>query len=186
MGGDRMKKIIISLCFFMLMGTFVACGQKKEETVDTSVQSEVKEKEVDQKSTQKKKQNNEIEKMEDIKKESIIDRTVGSHKMLSGGNLIGNRYKYSCKEFTGADYPIVIHAKEDCDIRLSTTLSLEEGEFQAYLLTPDEQLIEVEANESQSYSIKKGDNYFVLTAVKMKGSYECQFTSLNDAKLSVS
>lgn len=56
-------------------------------------------------------------------------------------------------------------------IKMNSKFELKKGEAQAYLLTADNKLTKVSDGEN-SYSLKEGENYLVLVAVDMNGSYE--------------
>ncbi|HCO30104.1 MAG TPA: hypothetical protein DIT54_12180 [Lachnospiraceae bacterium] len=67
-------------------------------------------------------------------------------------------------------------AEQDMTIKMNSKFELKEGEAQAYLLTADHKLTKVFDGEN-SYSLKEGENYLVLAAVDMNGSYENSITS---------
>ena len=61
-------------------------------------------------------------------------------------------------------------------IKMNSKFELKKGEAQAYLLTADHKLTKVSDGEN-SYSLKEGENYLVLAAVDMNGSYESEVKS---------
>lgn len=88
----------------------------------------------------------------------------------------GYRYTYSCKRFKGVRHPLTLVAEQDMTIKMNSKFELKEGEAQAYLLTADHKLTKVSDGEN-SYSLKEGENYLVLAAVDMNGSYESEVKS---------
>ena len=179
-----MRKKLIGISLLIAMGLLTACSQGGNSTVTTEAvienttenQSEASaEKQIEKANSESSSQSKEIKSLSDIDEDGIINRTFGSTKVLSGGLLDGNRYTYSCKLFKGVDYPLTLSAKKDMTITMNSKFELKKGEAQAYLLTADHKRTKVSDGEN-SYSLKEGENYLVLAAVDMNGSYENEVT----------
>lgn len=180
-----MRKKLIGITLLIAMGILTACSQEGSSTVTTeavtenTTDSQLEANTTEQIKTTKSEsssQSKKVKSLSDIDKDGIINRTFGSEQVLAGGMLDGNRYTYSCKRFKGVRYPITLVANKDMTITMNSKFQLKEGEAQAYLLTADHKLTKVSDGEN-SYSLKEGENYLVLAAVDMNGSYESEVTS---------
>ncbi len=180
-----MRKKLIGIILLIAMGILTACSQEGSSTVITeavtenTTDSQLEANTTEQIKTTKSEsssQSKKVKSLSDIDKDGIINRTFGSEQVLAGGMLDGNRYTYSCKRFKGVRYPITLVANKDMTITMNSKFQLKEGEAQAYLLTADHKLTKVSDGEN-SYSLKEGENYLVLAAVDMNGSYESEVTS---------
>ena len=180
-----MRRKLIGISLLIVMGLLTACSQGGNSTVITeavtenTTDSQLEANTTEQIKTTKSEsssQSKKVKSLSDIDKDGIINRTFGSEQVLAGGMLDGNRYTYSCKRFKGVRYPITLVANKDMTITMNSKFQLKEGEAQAYLLTADHKLTKVSDGEN-SYSLKEGENYLVLAAVDMNGSYESEVTS---------
>ena len=186
-----MRKKLIGLSLLMAIELLTACNQEGSSIVTTEVftenttsnqENDGTGEKIEKANLESRSQPKEIKSLSDIDEDGIINGTFGSTKVLSGGMLDGNRYTYSCKLFKGVDYPLTLSAKKDMTIIMNSKFQLKKGEAQAYLLTADYKLIKISDGEN-SYSLKKGDNYLVLAAVDMNGSYENEFTLIEGLQI---
>ena len=180
-----MRKKLIGISLLIAMGLLTACSQGENSTVTTeavienTTDSQLEANTTEQIKTAKSdfgSQSKKIKSLSDIDEDGIINRIFGSEQVFAGGKLEGNRYTYSCKRFKGVRYPLTLVANQDMTITMNSKLELKEGEAQAYLLTADHKLTKVSDGEN-SYSLKEGENYLVLAAVDMNGSYESEVKS---------
>ncbi|MBS6560562.1 MAG: hypothetical protein KH355_09855 [Clostridiales bacterium] len=180
-----MRKKLIGITLLIAMGILTACSQEGSSTITTeavtenTTDSQLEANTTEQIKTTKSEsssQSKKVKSLSDIDEDGIINRTFGSEQVLAGGMLDGNRYTYSCKRFKGVRYPITLVANQDMTITMNSKFELKKGEAQAYLLTADNKLTKVSDGEN-SYSLKEGENYLVLAAVDMNGSYESEVTS---------
>lgn len=171
-----MRRKLIGISLLIAMGLLTACSQGGNSTVTTEAVIENTTEQIKTAKSDFGSQSKEIKSLSDIDEDGIINRTFGSKKVLSGGLLDGNRYTYSCKLFKGVDYPLTLSAKKDMTITMDSKFELKKGEAQAYLLTADHKLTKVSDGEN-SYSLKEGENYLVLVAIDMNGSYESEVKS---------
>jgi|GEM_PF-6897808 len=180
-----MRRKLIGISLLIVMGLLTAYSQGGNSTVTTeagienTTDSQLEANTTEQIKTAKSDfgtQSKKIKSLSDIDEDGIINRIFGSEQVFAGGMLEGNRYTYSCKRFKGVRYPLTLVANQDMTITMNSKFELKEGEAQAYLLTAAHKLTKVSDGEN-SYSLKEGENYLVLAAVDMNGSYESEVKS---------
>ena len=171
-----MRRKLIGISLLIVMGLLTACSQGGNSTVTTEAVIENTTEQIKTAKSDFGSQSKKIKSLSDIDEDGIINRIFGSEQVFAGGKLEGNRYTYSCKRFKGVRYPLTLVANQDMTITMNSKFELKEGEAQAYLLTADHKLTKVSDGEN-SYSLKEGENYLVLAAVDMNGSYESEVKS---------